>query len=296
MNRTPKRQESLTFERIVLSGSEVEEQPTGKHPETDTGEDEHFQSLGEVHNQGEERSPHTTDEGVQRGDSVGRGVGLVHGNDQDGVHVIGSHVVDEVQQEGQSQSGPNTTVLNQGVWGNWELGKLGFVQAPDRNQDNTQDQRTNDLPVLPLGLQTTSQGQWDQDTTERNSQWENESPHTNTPGPVVGVSGGNSTRDPGVDDVRQSWHELVEQSPSQRGNVRKDQKKNQQDTNKPQVVENSTGTVLLNVGSLRLDDGTNNVENNSRDKQFQTAKDIRQSGVEDLRSSTNDRVNDIDRG
>lgn len=150
----------------TFTTSEVVKETKGKEPTRNTGDDKWFHSLDVVDDDGKDWRPNDRGERTDGGDSCGRGNRLVHGNNKDCVEIVVGHVVDEVEQEGETNSSPDTTILDQLGWSNWILGELRLEEDEYWNKNNTKNKRTNDLTRVPLRLVTTGKGEWGQDTTQ----------------------------------------------------------------------------------------------------------------------------------
>lgn len=127
-------------------------------------------------------------------------------------------------------------------------------------------------------------------------QWEDESPHTNTevPGVLTVEVGNDLTTNPGVDDKWQSWNEGSKQSPVQVGQIGQEDLQHKDDTGVTNLVKHRATSETLNIKSLGGNDGTNGVEKDGDNHQFNTAEGIGHSGVGWLRCSGNHSLDNID--
>lgn len=159
----------------VVRTTEVVKHTGTDEPERDTSENETLGSSDTSNHQTKKRTHNGDHKRVQRADSGGSGLGCVHSDKQNRVHVVVRHQVDELVEQTNTQGGNDTTVLQKREWENRVAGASELPVEESRNQTETNNQWRNNVGVSPFGGGTTSESQWHQDET--NADGEKEDAH-----------------------------------------------------------------------------------------------------------------------
>lgn len=166
--------ESLVVDTVVRTTEVVKHTGTDE-PERDTSENETLGSSDTSNHQTKKRTDNGNHKGVQRTDSGGSGLGGVHSDKQNRVHVVVRHQVDELVEQTDTHGGNDTTVLQEREGENRVGGASELPVDENRNQAETNNQWSDNVGMSPLGGSTTGKGQWDQ--KETNTDGEKEDTH-----------------------------------------------------------------------------------------------------------------------
>lgn len=166
--------ESLVVNTVVGT-TEVVKHTGADEPERNTSENETLGSPDTSNHQTKKRTHNGNHKRVQRTDSGGSGLGGVHSDKQNGVHVVVRHQVDELVEQTDTQGGNDTTVLQKREGENRVGGASELPVDENRNQAETNHQWSNDVGMSPFGGGTTSKSQWHQNET--NADGEKEDTH-----------------------------------------------------------------------------------------------------------------------
>ncbi|KAI9152228.1 hypothetical protein HJFPF1_09455 [Paramyrothecium foliicola] len=198
----------------------VDQKAESNHGDEGTGNDEDFEAAHLVHNQAEEGAGNDTDEGVEGGDASGALDAKVEGDNEDGVEVIGLHVPGKVEEESNAHGRPDGAVLHEPE-GNERVRSAHLPENKGRNAEHTDDQRRNDVGLVPLGLEATGESKGHKNEGEDGNE-KNDADDVETPEQLNGVVAvaerleggavvlevtlllGTAANDPEAEDERQS--------------------------------------------------------------------------------------------
>lgn len=125
---------------------------------------------------------------------------------------------------------------------------------------------------------------------------EDDGPHGDTPGPLEAHGADEVTGDPGVDDEGGCGDEGGQQTPVEQGEICGNELHEQDDAGVAKLVDDGAAGVDACVVGLGLEDGADDVEEDTETEQLRAAKDVRQSGVEGLGGDGDDGDGDVDGG
>lgn len=161
--------------------AEPDEETKGNHEKTGTEDDEDLEAPDIVDDESKDETGDDTEEGVEGGNASGGLDAEVEGDNAHGVQVVTLKIPGEVEEAGDAERTPNGAVLHQAE-GHKRVGAPELPENEGGDGADTDDEGSNDLSALPLGLgdETTSKSERDEDEGKHGDD-EDDTDHVQTP-------------------------------------------------------------------------------------------------------------------
>lgn len=139
----------------------ADEQTKGDKEEAGTEDDEHFEAANLVDNETEDGACDNTGKGVEGADASGGRDAKVKGDTQDGEEVIALHSPGKVEHAGHAHGSPDGAILYEGK-GDERVRGSELPEDEERDGEEADDKRSNDMSLAPLSADTTGDGERDE--------------------------------------------------------------------------------------------------------------------------------------